>query len=64
MFKANDGQADSPEYTVTLSVTGSGSSGGGGDTDDDSDFDMNGQPIAGYHYYERCGQCQTAGWLQ
>lgn len=48
VFKANDGQADSPEYTVTLTVTGSGSSGGGGDTDDDIYFDMDGQPIAGY----------------
>lgn len=48
VFKANDGQADSPAYTVTLTVTDSGSSGGGGDTDDDIYFDMGGQPIAGY----------------
>lgn len=46
VFKANDGQADSPAYTVTLTVEGSSS--GGGDIEIDSDFDMNGQPIAGY----------------
>lgn len=48
VFKANDGQADSPVYTVTLTVKQSSSAGGGGDADNDSNFDMDGQPIAGY----------------
>ena len=64
VFKANDGQDDSPEYTVTLTVTSSGSSGGGGDTDDDIYFDMGGQPIAGYITMSVVDNAKRPGRLQ